>query len=68
MAADQLSYDPDMGEWEFGKLSALREIALALEGPYKYYYMGTFLSSLLLRPLTIFRLLHSFLHQNEIQG
>ena len=34
------SYDPDFDEWQLGKLSALREIALALEGQYRYYYMG----------------------------
>jgi arginyl-tRNA--protein-N-Asp/Glu arginylyltransferase len=34
------SYDPEFGAWEFGKLSALREIAFALENDYKYYYMG----------------------------
>lgn len=34
------SYDPEFGDWEFGKLSALREIAFALEEGYKYYYMG----------------------------
>lgn len=36
------SYDPDFSDWEFGKLSALREIAFTLEGAYQYYYMGTF--------------------------
>jgi arginyl-tRNA--protein-N-Asp/Glu arginylyltransferase len=34
------SYDPEFGDWEFGKLSALREIALAIENDYQYYYMG----------------------------
>ena len=34
------SYHPDFEEWQLGKLSALREIALAIEGKYKYYYMG----------------------------
>jgi len=29
-----------MENWEFGKLSAMQEIALAVEGGYKYYYMG----------------------------
>ncbi|KMK61725.1 arginine-tRNA-protein transferase, putative [Aspergillus fumigatus Z5] len=32
-------YDPDYEQWELGKLSAMREIALALEGSYQYYYM-----------------------------
>jgi arginyl-tRNA---protein transferase len=35
------SYDPDYSHWDFGKLSAAREIALAEEGGYDYYYMGT---------------------------
>jgi arginine-tRNA-protein transferase len=34
------SYDPDFEEWQLGKLSALREIALASEGHYRFYYMG----------------------------
>lgn len=34
------SYDPDYEHWEFGKLSAMREIALAMEEDYKFYYMG----------------------------
>ena len=36
-----IRYDEDVNDWNFGKLSALREIALALEGGYRYYYMGT---------------------------
>jgi arginine-tRNA-protein transferase len=35
-----LSYDPDYEQWEFGKLSAMREIAFAQENNYAYYYMG----------------------------
>jgi len=38
-------YDPDFGEWEFGKLSAMREISLTLEGGYQYYYMGFYIHS-----------------------
>ena len=34
------SHDPEYEHWEFGKLSALREIAFALEHEYPYYYMG----------------------------
>lgn len=34
-----LFYDPDFEEYQFGKLSALREIALATEGHYRYYYV-----------------------------
>lgn len=29
-------YHEDVGDWNFGKLSALRETALALEGGYRY--------------------------------
>ncbi|KAA8644182.1 arginyltransferase [Aspergillus tanneri] len=36
-------YDPDYEQWEFGKLSALREIALTSEGGYQYYYMGYYI-------------------------
>ncbi|KAJ0422867.1 arginine-tRNA-protein transferase [Aspergillus carlsbadensis] len=38
-------YDPDYEHWEFGKLSAMREIALAIEDGYKYYYMGYYIHS-----------------------
>ncbi|GAD93427.1 arginine-tRNA-protein transferase [Paecilomyces variotii No. 5] len=38
-------YDPEFGNWEFGKLSALREIAFALENNYQYYYMGYYIHS-----------------------
>lgn len=34
------SYHEDVNEWDFGKLSALREVALAFEYGYGYYYMG----------------------------
>ncbi len=40
MVTDFISYDPSLEGWQLGKLSALREIALAIEGQYKYYYMG----------------------------
>lgn len=30
----------DVKDWDFGKMSALREIDLALQGGYRYYYMG----------------------------
>lgn len=36
-------YHPDFEKWSLGKLSALREAALALEGGYEYYYMGYFI-------------------------
>ncbi|KAL4870114.1 hypothetical protein BDV12DRAFT_184716 [Aspergillus spectabilis] len=38
-------YDPDYEHWEFGKLSAMREIAFAIEGGYHYYYMGYYIHS-----------------------
>ncbi|EXJ90834.1 hypothetical protein A1O1_03939 [Capronia coronata CBS 617.96] len=40
-----LFYDPEFAHWDFGKISALREIALALEGHYEYYYMGYYIHS-----------------------
>lgn len=40
------SYDPEYEAFEFGKISALREIALALETPHQYYFMGKPLFSL----------------------
>ena len=33
-------YHRDVSCWDFGKLSVLREIDLALQGGYKFYYMG----------------------------
>lgn len=38
-------YHEDVKDWIFGKLSALREISLALEGDYQYYYMGYYIHS-----------------------
>jgi arginine-tRNA-protein transferase len=40
-----LLYHSDVEKWQFGKLSALREAALALEGGYEYYYMGYYIHS-----------------------
>lgn len=40
-----LFYDPDYQEWDWGKISALWEIALAMEGGYEYYYMGYYIHS-----------------------
>ena len=36
-------YHDTVESWEFGKLSAIQEIALAIEGGYSYYYMGIWL-------------------------
>ncbi|PGH03885.1 hypothetical protein AJ79_07243 [Helicocarpus griseus UAMH5409] len=38
-------YDPEYSDYEFGKISALREVALTIEGNYKYYYMGFYIHS-----------------------
>ncbi|KAJ4297741.1 Arginyl-tRNA--protein transferase 1 [Kalmusia sp. IMI 367209] len=38
-------YHSDFEKWSFGKLSALREATLALEGGYQYYYMGFYIHS-----------------------
>ncbi|KIW63300.1 hypothetical protein, variant 1 [Phialophora macrospora] len=40
-----LFYDPEYQHWDFGKVSALRETALALEVGYDYYYMGYYIHS-----------------------
>jgi arginine-tRNA-protein transferase len=40
-------YHRDFEKWSLGKLSALREAALALEGGYEYYYMGYYIHSCL---------------------
>jgi arginine-tRNA-protein transferase len=40
-------YHRDFEKWSLGKLSALRETALALEGGYEYYYMGYYIHSCL---------------------
>lgn len=36
-------YHEDFEKWSFGKLSALREAALALEEGYEFYYMGYYI-------------------------
>ncbi|MCJ1338591.1 Arginyl-tRNA--protein transferase 1 [Bachmanniomyces sp. S44760] len=40
-----LVYHEDFNHWNFGKISALQEISLALEGGYGYYYMGFYIHS-----------------------
>jgi len=40
-----LIYDVDYEKFSFGKLSALREAALTIEGGYDYYYMGFYIHS-----------------------
>lgn len=36
-------YHEDFEKWSFGKLSAMHEAALALEGGYEFYYMGFYI-------------------------
>lgn len=38
-------YHNNFEKWSFGKLSAMREAAFALEEGYKYYYMGYYIQS-----------------------
>jgi arginine-tRNA-protein transferase len=38
-------YHSDFEKWSFGKLSAMREAALTVEGGYQYYYMGFYIHS-----------------------
>jgi hypothetical protein len=38
-------YHSDFSKFSFGKLSALREACLALEGGYQFYYMGYYIHS-----------------------
>lgn len=38
-------YDPEFEKWSFGKLSAMREAALAVEEGYEFYYMGYYIHS-----------------------
>lgn len=38
-------YHSDFEKWSFGKLSACREAALALEAKHEYYYMGYYIHS-----------------------
>lgn len=38
-------YHSDFEKWHFGKLSAMRETALTLQGGYQYYYMGYYIHS-----------------------
>ncbi|KAL8710352.1 MAG: hypothetical protein Q9220_005122 [cf. Caloplaca sp. 1 TL-2023] len=40
-----LIYHQDVQDWYFGKLSAMREILMALEGGYRYYMMGFYIHS-----------------------
>ncbi|KAJ5125558.1 hypothetical protein N7448_004877 [Penicillium atrosanguineum] len=38
-------YDPEYEHWQFGKLSAMREIAFCIENDYPFYYMGYYIHS-----------------------
>ncbi|KAK2746832.1 Arginyl-tRNA--protein transferase 1 [Myotisia sp. PD_48] len=41
----QANYDPAYEKYEFGKSSAMRELALAIEMQYQYYHMGYYIHS-----------------------
>ncbi|KAK5081153.1 Arginyl-tRNA--protein transferase 1 [Lithohypha guttulata] len=41
-----LFYDPDYQGWDWGKISALHEIAFTLEKGYQYYYMGYYIHTI----------------------
>ena len=47
------SYHDDVKKWNFGKLGAMREAALAAEGGYGYYYMGKCASKWSLHPINL---------------
>lgn len=38
-------YDQNVEQWSFGKISAMKEVALADEHGYEYYYMGYYIHS-----------------------
>lgn len=40
LTGNEPRYHSDFVDWNFGKLSVMREINLAIEGGYHYYYMG----------------------------
>lgn len=44
VSAVYFMYTQDVNQWNFGKLGALREAAMALEGGYRFYYMGKLLA------------------------
>lgn len=63
-----VSYDPEYEQWEFGKLSAMREIAFCLENDYPYYYMGRFSMPPHLYPANDgCRVLHPQLREDALQ-
>ena len=65
-------YNGDMNDWDFGKISAMHEIAFALKCGYTYYTMGSFNmppeGPLLFGTDSNPRLLHPQLHKDEIQA
>ena len=40
-----LFYDPEFAHFDWGKLSAMREISLTIEAGYEFYYMGFYIHS-----------------------
>lgn len=49
-------------------MSALREICLAMEGKYEYYYMGTLKHYFCTHSLMRTRLLYPLLYENAVQS
>lgn len=45
LTGNESRYHSDFIDWNFGKLSVMREINLAIEGGYRYYYMGMDMNS-----------------------
>lgn len=66
-------YKPDLQKHGMGKLAALREIALAIEEGYGYYYLGMCSSKMVamdciwLTGLLSLRLLHPHMSKNAVQ-
>lgn len=42
---DRSRYHEDVHQWHLGKIGTLREILLAIEGSFRYYYMGAYEST-----------------------
>lgn len=40
LTGNEPRYHSKFVDWNFGKLSVMQEINLAIEGGYRYYYMG----------------------------
>ncbi|KAI9792409.1 MAG: Arginyl-tRNA--protein transferase 1 [Peltula sp. TS41687] len=45
VSAVYFMYTEDVQQWNLGKVGTMREILLAIEGSYRYYYMGYYIPS-----------------------